>query len=119
MLIEPYIYVSSTKSAEGAIPNRAVRKGCYYGDIFLVSAVGATPNKYNRCRSFRPHTLIMSIYPGLAPFAIRCRSFRASSITCFTTIYELIKFVEICRRPTDRREVTHVILVSLYHWSVK
>ena len=35
--------VNSTKSAEGAIPNRAVRKGCYHDDIFLVSAVGATP----------------------------------------------------------------------------
>jgi len=49
--------VNSTKSAEGAIPNRAVRKGCYHDDIFLVSAVGATPNKYDRCRSFRPHAL--------------------------------------------------------------
>ena len=55
-----------------------------------MSAVGATPNEYNRCRSLafpsatdlfdvQPHTLIMSIYPGLAPFAIRYRSFRANS----------------------------------------
>jgi hypothetical protein len=32
------------KSAEGATPNRAVRKGCYHDDVFFVSAVGATPN---------------------------------------------------------------------------
>ena len=31
-------------SAEGATPNRAVRKGCYYDDACLMSAVGATPN---------------------------------------------------------------------------
>ena len=43
----------STKSAEGATPNRAVRiclrselakKGCQYVDADLLSAVGATPN---------------------------------------------------------------------------
>ena len=50
-----YINVSSTKSAEGAISNRAVRKGCHYDDFF--SERRATPNRYNRCRSFRPHTL--------------------------------------------------------------
>ena len=43
--------MGAQKSAEGATSNRAVRKGCYYGDIFFVSAVGATPNKYDRCRS--------------------------------------------------------------------
>ena len=54
--------LSSTKSAEGATTNRAVRKGCYYNGVFLVSAVGATPNKYNRCRSFRPHSLNNNLY---------------------------------------------------------
>jgi len=56
-----YFNVSSTKSAEGATPKRVVRiclrRSATYSDIFLVSAVGATPNKYNKCRSFRPHTL--------------------------------------------------------------
>ncbi len=26
--------MNSMKSAEGATPNRAVRKGCYYDDVF-------------------------------------------------------------------------------------
>ena len=58
------------KSAEGAIPNRAVRKGCYYNGVFLVSAVGATSNKYNRCRSYRPHPSNIGQYnsPNGLPF---------------------------------------------------
>ena len=57
-----------------------------------------------------------------SPF--RCRSLAFPSVAdlfdvqsffnhVFSTIYKLMKFTEICRRPTDRREVTHVkILIS-------
>ena len=56
--------------------------------FFLVSAVGATSNKYVRCRSLAFPSAAdlfdvqtshpeMSIYPGLTPFAIRCRTFGA------------------------------------------
>ena len=37
----------------------------------------------------------MSLYPGLAPFAIRCCSFRASSTVWLSIIYGLMKFVEL------------------------
>ena len=58
------------KSAEGATSNRAVRKGSYYDDVFLVSAIGATPNEYNRCRSFRPHSLNNYLYDS--PYGLPC-----------------------------------------------
>ena len=48
--------MSLAKRAEGPTSNRAVRQGCYYDGIFLVSAVGATSKDY-RCRSYRPHSL--------------------------------------------------------------
>ena len=34
-MIYTYLNVSSTKSAEGATSNRAVRKGCYNGDVIF------------------------------------------------------------------------------------
>ena len=34
-MIYTYLNVSSTKSAEGAIPKRAARKGCYNGDVIF------------------------------------------------------------------------------------
>ena len=48
-----------------------------------MSAVGATSNKFDRCRSFRPHSLNIVYITALTDCPVRCRSFRASSITCF------------------------------------
>ena len=45
--------------------------------FFLVSAVGATPNKYNRCRSFRPHPLKTIYMTALTDCPVRCRTFGA------------------------------------------
>ncbi len=42
--------------------------------MFLMSAVGATPDKYNRCRSFRPHTLKTVYMTALTDCPIRCRA---------------------------------------------
>ena len=38
--------------------------------FFLVSAVGATPNNYNRCRSFRPHS--SNIVKYNSPIGLPC-----------------------------------------------
>ena len=90
---------------------------------YLQSAIGATPNRYNKCRflafpsaadlfDVQTSHSKMSIYPGLAPFAIRCRTFGAYFGLRQISVFKISASLRLCVLKSKFSESNFLVIVA-------